>query len=126
METVVVAVDAVVDVDPVHVDAAAFDHTDTMVGAVEQRDVADRQVLATVAKDVIGAPVAAESAGRWAAVNGGMKLCSLAVDGSGTFDGHFLCIDGEEQSPVAVFKGGVSAEGDRVDGVILLAVHAAQ
>ena len=55
-----------------------------------------------------------------------MELGALAVDGAGAFDGDVCLLDGEEEGPVAVDEGGVAAEGDGVDGVVLLAVGAAE
>ena len=65
VEAVVVAVDAVVDVDGVHVDAPGLDDADAVVGAVDEIDVADDEVFALVGEDVVGTLVAAEAAWGW-------------------------------------------------------------
>jgi len=126
VEAVVVAVDAVVDVEAVHVDALALDDTNAVVGAIEQREIADGKVFAAVGEDLVGAAKAAEAAGGWGAADGRVKLCSLSVDGARALDSDVLCVDGEEKGIVAVFEGRVAGERDCVDRVILLAVAAAE
>ena len=55
-----------------------------------------------------------------------MELEALAVDCAWAFDGYVCLLDGEEESPVSVDEGRVTAERDGVYGVVLLAVGAAE
>src|SRR6266567_908311 len=50
MEAVVVAIDAVVDVEAVHVDVLALDDADAVIRALEEPQIPDAQVFASTAK----------------------------------------------------------------------------
>ncbi len=126
MKSIVIAIDAIVDVEGVHVNASRLDDTHAMVGAAEQIDIANREALTTVEQESVGTAVAAKSAGRRDAARGRMKLRALAIDRAGTFHGDVDRIHSENEGPVSVFQSGIAVKRDGVDGVILLAVGAAQ
>jgi len=126
VEAVVVAVDAVMDVDGVHVDAFGSDDADAVISAIDEVDVADGEVFALIGEYVVGTLVAADPAGRRGTANLRVELSALTVDGARAFDGDVLLPDSVEESPVAVDEGGVATKGDGVYGVILLAVGASK
>ena len=104
METVIVAVHAIMDVDAVKVDALALNDANAVVRAVQQRDVTNCEVLALIDEDVVGALVATDAAGRRCTANSRMKLRALTVDRARPFDGDLFRFDCEEQRPVAVVQ----------------------
>ncbi len=80
VKAVVVAVDAVVDMQAVHVHVLALDHADAVIRALPQAQIADAHVLTAVEQDVVRPVVAAEPARRQRAARGRVELQSLAVD----------------------------------------------
>ena len=126
VESVVIVVDAIVNANAVEFDEATLDDADGMEGAVFEEEVADGEVLALMQEDVIGTVGAAEAGGRRNSAARRAELCTLAVDGAGAFDCEVARLDGEDEGPVAVVKGGIALQWNGVDGVILLAVGAAK
>src|SRR5207302_5346031 len=126
VEAVIIAIDAAVNVDTVHVDPLALDHAEAVICAIKQIDVADGETFAAICEEMIGPAAAAETAGRPGAANRGVKLKTLAVNRAGPFESDVSRVEGEEQGPVSVDQGGVTAQGYGVDGVILLSVGASQ
>jgi len=116
VEAVIIAIDAAVNVDAVHVDPLALYHAEAVICAIEQIDVADRETFAAICEQMIGAAAAAETAGRLGPANRGVKLKALAVNRAGPFDGYVSCVDSEEQGPVSIDQRGVTAQGNGVDG----------
>lgn len=55
---------------------------------------------------------------------GGVELKALTVNGAGSLKCDVLCVDGEEQGPVSIHQRGIAAQGNGVDGVILLSIGA--
>ena len=97
-----------------------------MKRAVVEEDVADREVLALMQEQVIGTMGAAEAGGRRSAAARAAELRALAVDRAGAFDRDVARLDGEDECPVAVVERGIALQRNGVDGVILLAVGAAE
>ena len=111
---------------PSSVESLALDDANAVIGAIEQRDVANCKVLAVVHEHMIRALISADAAGWRRTANRGMKLSALAVDRARAFDRHVLCIHSEEQSPVAVVERCVAVQRNCVDRMVLLAVSTAQ
>ena len=80
MEPIIIAIHAIVNVDAVQMHSRALDDSDTVISAIQKRDVPDREVFASVDKDVVGTAVPTQAAGRWRAPNSGMELRALTVD----------------------------------------------
>lgn len=108
MKSVIVAVDAVMDIDVIHMDAGALNDTNAVKRTIEQRDIADGQVLATIAKDVIWPAATADAAGWRSTANSGVELRALPIDRAGPFNCYFFCIDCEEKGPVTVLQGSIA------------------
>ncbi len=101
MESVVVAIDAVVDMEAIHPDVGGLDDAYTVVSAPHQLDIANCKVFAAVEKECVRPTVAAKPAGRRDAVAGRVKLQPLAVDRARAFQAYVFRVDCEDQCPVA-------------------------
>ena len=64
MKAVIIAVDPVMDIDPIHMNTLALDGTDTVIRAVQQVDIANHQALTPIKKHVIWPFVSADPT-RW-------------------------------------------------------------
>jgi hypothetical protein len=126
VEAVVIAIHAAVNIDAVHVHALALDHTEAVICAIKQIDIADRETFAPIGEQMIGAAAAPETAGRLGTAHGGVKLKALAINRAGPFESNVSRVDGEEQSPVSVDQRCVATQGNGVHGVILFPVGAPQ
>ena len=126
MKSIVVPVDAIVNVQRVHVHALRLDHSNAVIRAVEEIEIANRESFALIREHVVRPLVAADAAWRLLSAHGRVKLIALTVNRPGAFDGHILRMHGKQQSPVAVDERGVAMQRNRIDGVILLAVRASE
>lgn len=126
METVIVAIDAVVNVEAVDMNMLTLDNANAVIGSVNQNDIAHSEPVTAITEQVIRAPVTSQAAWWWSSANWRVKLRALAVDRSLAFDGDVRCVDGEEKRPVPVNQCRVAAEWDCVDRVILSSVRTAK
>ena len=124
MEAIIISIDAIVDVDAVHVHSLALDDAEAVIRAIEQIDIADNETFAAISEEMVGPTVAAEAAGRLGAAHRGMKLKALAVNRAGPFEGDVLCVDSEEEGPVSIDQRGIATQGNRVDCVVLFSIGA--
>src|SRR5262249_35968594 len=125
MKAVVVPVDAVVDVNSVDVNVAALDDADRMVGACDQPDVANDDVLTLMQQHVVRTVVPSPTGGRRNAPARAGTRQSLAVNGSGTVDSNVFRSHGENQPDIAVAQSGIALQGNRARGAVLRSVGAA-
>ncbi len=126
MEAIIISisVDAIVNVDAVHVYALALDHAEAVICAIEQIDIADNETFAAIGKKMIGPAVAAEAAGRLGATDRGVKLEALSVNRARPLERDVFCVDSEEEGPVSIDQRGIATQGNGVDCVILFSVGA--
>src|SRR5689334_5335430 len=102
MESIVVAVDPVVDVETVELAVARLNNADRMERAVNECHILHAQVRTSVKEQVVGPLCASSSRRRWRAAFRTMELQTLAVDRPRTFDRKVVGINGEEQRHVAI------------------------
>src|SRR5438105_13339810 len=126
MEAVIITVHTVVNVNARKVHVARLNDADRMIGALKQCYVAYRDVPALVKQKVIRTAVA--SAARWwrYSASGTVKLETLAIDHSRTFDGEGVRFHREDESDIAILQRGIAAERNRGGCAILFAIGAAE
>jgi len=97
VEAIVVEVDAIVDAHTIQPHSIAFQNAHAVVGAAREEDIAYLQIPAAI-KDgevrTLAVALGAVAARTGVVALAGVKELSLAVDGSGTFDGDVLGVHG--------------------------------
>jgi hypothetical protein len=126
MESIVIAVDTVMYMEAVHMDIAGLDDSNAVICASKQVDVADTEILAAVKKKRVWPAISTESTRGRCTASRRMKLLALAVDCAWALHSYILCVDCEDEGPVAVVQGRIAAERDGVYGMILFSIGAAQ
>ena len=97
MEAVVVAGDAVVNMNVVHADKRRFNHAHHVVGALEEIDVRHRQVRALIKKEKIGSLISFDSGGWRPTAHRRMKPLPGAFDHAGPSTVTFFAPDCEDE-----------------------------
>ena len=126
MKSVVVAVDAIVNVQAGHPDKLALNHADGMKRASDEKQIAHAQILAAIKQQMIRPMAAADAGGRHSATNGAVELRAIAVNRARPLDGDVHGVDGENQPDVSIFEGRVAVKRNGICGVVLFAVAAAE
>ena len=110
MKPVVVAADAVEDVEPFHLDVACTDDAHAVVGAPPEAHVLHAEMITAIEQQMIRAAVAADAARRRHTGSRRVKLDALAVDETRAFDRDVRRANGEEERPVAVDERRIAAK----------------
>src|SRR6185437_3101757 len=114
------------NVDAVHMNALALNNAQAVIGTVEQIDIAHGEPFASVGEQVVGPLISSEAAGGRSAANRRVKLKALTVNQAWALESHIRRFDRKEEGPIPIVQRGVTAERDRVNRVVLLAVGAAE
>src|SRR5579884_3651995 len=104
MKTIVVVIDATVDVQAFHLHEARLNNSNRVKGTSRKKNVTDGEILTTIEKKMIGTLCATAPGRRRNAARRTAKLRSLPINRPEPFDCDIFSVYCKDQCDVSVFE----------------------